>query len=156
MLQSGDTLVLTGEVGKVQALTRFPGLKLFGDQADRLLATNLVEVVISHQSELPGKTLHDLDFRSMFNAGVVGIRRRERQLEGQLEQIPLRVGDCLLLAVGTDFRQHRNLDRNFHLLSGSFTRPRLKPWQSVGALAGFGAVIASASLGGWCRSFTAC
>ncbi|GAA3904591.1 hypothetical protein GCM10022228_13500 [Halomonas cibimaris] len=53
----------------------------------------------------------------------------------------------MLLAVGTDFRQHRNLDRNFHLLSGSFTRPRLKPWQSAGALAGFGAVIASASLG---------
>lgn len=147
LLQSGDTLVFTGEVGKVQALTRFPGLKLFGDQADRLLATNLVEVVISHQSELPGKTLQDLDFRSMFNAGVVGIRRGERRLEGQLGQIPLRVGDCLLLAVGTDFRQHRNLDRNFHLLSGSFTRPRLKPWQSAGALAGFGAVIAGASLG---------
>lgn len=65
------TLVFTGEVNKVQALQRFPGLTLFGLKADNVLATNLVEVVISHQSELPGKTLQGVDFRSMFSAGVV-------------------------------------------------------------------------------------
>ncbi|WP_404343647.1 TrkA C-terminal domain-containing protein [Vreelandella venusta] len=122
-LQASDTLVFTGEVSKVQALQRFPGLNLFGHQADHLLATNLVEVVISHESILPGKTLKEVDFRSLFSAGVVGIRRGDKLLEGQLGKIPLRVGDCLLLAVNADFRQHRNLDRNFHLLSGSFTRP---------------------------------
>lgn len=74
-LQAYDTLVFTGEVSKVQALQRFPGLHLFGHQADHLLATNLVEVVISHESELSGKTLRNVDFRSMFSAGVVGIRR---------------------------------------------------------------------------------
>ncbi|WP_243454123.1 TrkA C-terminal domain-containing protein [Oceanisphaera pacifica] len=50
-------------------------MQLFGDQADRLLASNLVEVVISHESELPKRTLREVDFRSLFNAGVVGIRR---------------------------------------------------------------------------------
>lgn len=147
LLEPGDTLIFTGEVNKVQALTRFPGLRLFGHQASELLATNLVEVVVSHQSELPGKTLQELDFRSMFSAGVVGIRRGEKRLEGQLGHIPLRVGDCLLLAVSADFRQHRNLDRNFHLLSGSFTRPRLSRQQSLGALGGFVGVIAGAGLG---------
>ncbi|WNK21173.1 SLC13 family permease [Halomonas piscis] len=147
LLQPGDTLVFTGEVNKVQALKRFPGLRLFGHQASDLLATNLVEVVVSHQSELPGKTLQEVDFRSMFSAGVVGIRRGERRLEGQLGQIPLRVGDCLLMAVSADFRQHRNLDRNFHLLSGSFTRPQLGRWQSLAALGGFAGVIGGASLG---------
>ncbi|WP_311944944.1 SLC13 family permease [Halomonas piscis] len=147
LLQPGDTLVFTGEVNKVQALKRFPGLRLFGHQASDLLATNLVEVVVSHQSELPGKTLQEVDFRSMFSAGVVGIRRGERRLEGQLGQIPLRVGDCLLMAVSADFRQHRNLDRNFHLLSGSFTRPQLGRRQSLAALGGFAGVIGSASLG---------
>lgn len=147
LLQAGDTLVFTGEVNKVQALKRFPGLRLFGHQASDLLATNLVEVVISHQSELPGKTLQEVDFRSMFSAGVVGIRRGEKRLEGQLGQIPLRVGDCLLMAVSADFRQHRNLDRNFHLLSGSFTRPQLGRRQSLMALGGFAAVIGCASLG---------
>ena len=144
-LQTNDTLVFTGEVGKVQALQRFPGLQLFGHQADNLLSTNLVEVVISHESGLPGKTLQDVDFRSMFSAGVVGIRRGEKRLEGQLGKIPLRVGDCLLLAVSADFRQHRNLDRNFHLLSGSFTRPQLSNKESLFTVGGFAAVIALAT-----------
>lgn len=144
-LQANDTLVFTGEIGKLQALQRFPGLQLFGHQADNLLATNLVEVVISHESELPGKTLQDVDFRSMFSAGVVGIRRGEKRLEGQLGKIPLRVGDCLLLAVSADFRQRRNLDRNFHLLSGSFTRPRLSNKESYLTLGGFATVITLAT-----------
>ncbi|WP_404463337.1 SLC13 family permease [Vreelandella aquamarina] len=144
-LQAGDTLVFTGEVSKVQALQRFPGLNLFGHQADNLLATNLVEVVISHESELAGKTLQDVDFRSMFSAGVVGIRRGDKRLEGQLGKIPLRVGDCLLLAVSADFRQHRNLDRNFHLLSGSFTRPQLNRKESLITLSGFAGVITLAA-----------
>ncbi len=146
VLEGGDTLVFTGEVDKVQALQRFPGLRLFGHQADDLLATNLVEVVVSHESELAGRTLQEVDFRSMFNAGVVGIRRGERRLEGQLGKIPLRVGDCLLLAVGNDFRQHRNIDRNFHLLSGSFTRPQLNRVESGLTLGGFAAVIGLAGL----------
>ncbi|GEK52993.1 SLC13 family permease [Vreelandella venusta] len=144
-LQAADTLVFTGEVSKVQALQRFPGLNLFGHQADNLLATNLVEVVISHESELSSKTLQDVDFRSMFSAGVVGIRRGGKRLEGQLGKIPLRVGDCLLLAVSADFRQHRNIDRNFHLLSGSFTRPQLTRKESIMTLGGFAAVIALAT-----------
>ncbi|MEA2120414.1 SLC13 family permease [Halovibrio sp. HP20-50] len=144
-LHANDTLVFTGEVGKVQALQRFPGLQLFGHQADNLLATNLVEVVISHESELSGKTLQNVDFRSMFSAGVVGIRRGEKRLEGQLGKIPLRVGDCLLLAVSADFRQHRNLDRNFHLLSGSFTRPHLSHKESLFTVGGFATVITLAT-----------
>lgn len=146
ILQADDTLVFTGEVGKVQALQRFPGLQLFGHRADDLLATNLVEVVVSHESELAGRTLQDVDFRSMFNAGVVGIRRGGKRLEGQLGQIPLRVGDCLVLAVGSDFRQHRNIERNFHLLSGSFKRPQLKRTESLLTLTGFAAVIGLAAL----------
>lgn len=144
-LQANDTLVFTGEVSKVQALQRFPGLHLFGHQADHLLATNLVEVVISHESELSGRTLRNVDFRSMFSAGVVGIRRGGKRLEGQLGKIPLRVGDCLLLAVSADFRLHRNLDRNFHLLSGSFTRPQLSNKESLLSVGGFAAVIGLAT-----------
>lgn len=146
VLTAGDTLVFTGEVGKVQALQRFPGLRLFGHQANDLLATNLVEVVISHESGLTGQTLQEVDFRSMFNAGVVGIRRGGKRLEDQLGQIPLRVGDCLILAVGSDFRQHRNLDRNFHVLSGSFKPPQLNRLESGLSLGGFMTVIGLAAL----------
>lgn len=113
----------------------------------RSWASNLVEVVISPESELPGKTLQDVDFRSMFSANMVGIRRGEKRLEGQLGKIPLRVGDCLLLAVSADFHRHRNLDRNFHLLIGSFSRPQLSKKESTLTLGGFVSVIPLATIG---------
>ncbi|MCT7656487.1 hypothetical protein MBH78_21310 [Oceanimonas sp. NS1] len=145
ILEANDVLVFTGEVKKVQALQPFSGLVLFGNGVERLLASNLVEVVVSNESELAKRTLQEVDFRTMFNAGVVGIRRGNKRLTGQLGKIPLRVGDSLLLAVGADFTQHRNLDRNFHLL-GKMQRPKLSNRQSVLAFAGFGGVIAMAAL----------
>lgn len=147
ILQAGDILVFTGEVANIQALQRFPGLELFGHHADALLGSNLVEVVVSHESELGGKTLRELDFRTMFDAGVVGIRRGERRLEGQLGRIPLRAGDSLLLAVGPDFAQHRNLDRNFRLVAGPPLRPPLTVAQGRAALGGFGLVVTLSALG---------
>ncbi|GAA3528131.1 SLC13 family permease [Zobellella aerophila] len=149
VLHQGDVLVFTGETHKVQALQRFQGLDVFGSRADALLASNLVEVVISNESELAKRTLQEVDFRTMFNAGVVGIRRGERRLTGQLGRVPLRVGDSLLLAVGSDFTQHKNLDRNFHVLNGTLLRPKLSARQSTLAFSGFGGVIALAALGIW-------
>lgn len=147
VLEEDDILVFTGEVEKVQALQQFSGLQLFGNGADRLLASNLVEVVVSNESELAHSTLQEVDFRTMFNAGVVGIRRGQRRLTGQLGKIPLKVGDSLLLAVGPDFMSHRNLDRNFHLLSDSLQRPRLSARQSLFAFSGFALVILFSALG---------
>ncbi|MBN8441164.1 MAG: SLC13 family permease [Thauera sp.] len=146
VLQEGDVLVFTGEVGKMQALQRFAGLQVFGARADALLKSNLVEVVIASQSELANRTLREVDFRTMFDAGVVGIRRGDKRLTGQLGRIPLRVGDCLLLAAGADFFQHRNLDRNFHVLNGLGLRPKLTNTQSAAALSGFALVIALSAL----------
>jgi di/tricarboxylate transporter len=44
--------------------------------------------------------------------------------------------------VGADFAQHRNLDRNFHLLGDSLVRPRLSSRQSALAIGGFALAIA--------------
>ena len=148
-LREGDVLVFTGEIGKVQALQQFSGLHVFGTRADTLLGSNLIEVVISNESMLPNRTLRDVDFRSQFDAGVVGIRRGDKRLAGQLGRIPLRVGDCLLLAVGADFAQHRNIDRNFHLLNGGLLRPKLTGNQSRIALSGFALAIALSALDVW-------
>jgi di/tricarboxylate transporter len=141
VLEAEDMLIFSGETRKVQSLQQFPGLKVFGAQTDKLLGANLVEVVVANESVLANRTLRDVDFRTMFDAAVVGIRRGEKRLTGQLGQIRLHVGDSLLLAVGSDFRQHRNLDRNFHVLDGSVQRPRLSSKQNFLALSGFCSVI---------------
>ncbi len=141
VIEAGDVLIFTGEIDKVQALQRFDGLQVFGMEANALLRSNLLEVVISSQSELANRTLREVDFRTMFDAGVVGIRRGDKRLTGQLGRVPLHVGDSLLLAVGPDFAHHRNIERNFHLVGGT-VRPRLTPVQSRFTLGGFAAVIA--------------
>jgi len=146
MVEAGDLLIFSGEIEKLQVMRQFDGLHVFGAQASSLLASNLVEVVISNESELANRTLREVDFRTMFDAGVVAIRRGERRLTGQLGRIPLRVGDSLLLAVGQDFRQHRNLDRNFHILNGDGWRPRLGRGQNLIAVGGFALVIGLAAL----------
>lgn len=144
-----DVLVFTGDVTKVQALHTFPGLEVFGTRADALLGSNLIEAVISNESILANKTLRDVDFRSQFDAGVVGIRRGDKQLGGQLGRIPLRVGDSLLLAVGADFAQHRNIERNFHLLDKEVLRPKLTQRQSLLTVSGFALAIGFSATGLW-------
>ena len=147
VIEAQDHLIITCEIDKVQALQRFSGLQVFGGaQAQDLLASNLMEVVLTQQSELVNKTLREVDFRTLYDAGVVGIRRGERRLTGQLGRIELRVGDSLLLAVGPDFRQRKNLDRNFHFLSNELLRPALKRWEGRVAMGGFALVIASSAL----------
>lgn len=147
ILAPGDGLIFTGEVAKMHVLERFSGLHVFGHQTDTLLRSNLVEVVISNESELANKTLREVDFRTMFDAAVAGIRRGEKRLTGQLGRIPLRVGDALLLAVGKDFAQHRNLTRNFHVVGGAPLQPKLTSGQTTAALGGFAVVIALAATG---------
>ncbi|MCB1908803.1 MAG: SLC13 family permease [Rhodocyclaceae bacterium] len=146
VLFDGDLLIFAGELGRVQALERFPGLEVFGNRAGALLRSNLVEAIIASGSELANRTLKEVDFRTMFDAGVVAIRRGDRPLNGQLGRIPLRVGDALLLATGPDFSQHRNIDRNFHVLGATPLRPRLSAAETRLSLGLFALVIGLAAL----------
>lgn len=143
ILQAGDVLLFTGDVNKFQTLHHVRGLEVFGTRSDALLGSNQVEVIIASTSELANKTLREVDFRTMFDAGVMGIRRGDKRLTGQLGRIPLKVGDALLLAVGADFAQHHNLDRNFHVLGDTLVRPQLSGGQSALALGGFALAIAA-------------
>ena len=147
VLEEDDVLLFTGEVTKFQALQHIRGMEVFGTRSDALLNANLVEAIVTSESELTNKTLRDVDFRTMFDAGVVGIRRGDKRLQGQLGRVQLKAGDCLLLAIGPDFAQRRNIDRNFHVLGDSLVRPRLDGRQSALALGGFGLVIASSAMG---------
>lgn len=146
LIEIGDHLIFTGETEKVQGLQRFDGLSLIGGRANVLCNTNLIQVVLTQQSELVNKTARDVDFRTLFDAGVVGIRRGDKRLTGQLGRIPLHVGDALLLAVGPDFRNRKNLDRNFHLLTAEPLRPNLKTWENVLSLGGFACVVTGSAL----------
>lgn len=130
IIYPNDLLIFSGEVSKAASLQQFDGLTIGDDAASNTFSNNLVEVIISNQSELAGKTLQSVDFRTMFNAAVIGIHRGDKRLQGQLGRITLRVGDALLLATGHDFKNHHNLDRNFHLLGGEPLQPPISTCKS--------------------------
>ncbi|MEW5838759.1 MAG: SLC13 family permease [Pseudomonadota bacterium] len=140
ILDEGDVLIFTGEIGKVHLLERFPGLCLYEADLD-IVRSNLAEVVIIADSPLVDSTIREVNFRALFDAAVVGIRRGQTQLSGKLGEVRLRAGDALMLAVGPDFAGRNNLDRNFYVLKGGTRKPRLTMRQSYAVFAAFIAVI---------------
>ena len=65
--------------------------------SDRARDVGMAEVSLIPDSELPGKTLRELAFRSRYGVSVVGIRRHGEVLEGTLIDEALELGDILLV-----------------------------------------------------------
>ncbi|AXH61010.1 MULTISPECIES: SLC13 family permease [Providencia] len=78
----------------------------------------MAEVSMNPDSELLGKSLKDIKFRTRYGLNVVGIRRDGKALDGKLVDEPLRLGD-ILLVIG-DWKLIRVLStkpRNFIVLN---------------------------------------
>ncbi|QCR09157.1 SLC13 family permease [Brenneria rubrifaciens] len=78
----------------------------------------MAEVSLIPDSELLGKTLYEVGFRSRYGLSVVGIRRNGEAMEGVLADEKLQLGD-ILLVIG-DWRMIRQLHtqkNNFLLLN---------------------------------------
>jgi len=73
-------------------------LVLRGDYfSDSARDVGMAEVSLIPDSELPGKTLRELAFRSRYGLSVVGIRRHGEVIDGVLIDQPLELGDILLV-----------------------------------------------------------
>ena len=152
VVQANDRLLFSGEVDSAVQLKTMPGLSLPG-LVKHLTTDNLAEVVVSHNSMLVGQTLKSAGFRNKFHAAVIAINRGQERLTGKLGEITLQVGDKLLLAVGSDFYQRENLNKNFYFVS---PRPVNHPLSAKkSAWAGFGFVsVLIASAFGWIELFS--
>src|SRR5690554_1634719 len=141
VLQAGDKLVFSGNVGKVMALKQFPGLSLFAEEQG-LETHKLTEVIVKEDSVLVGKTLKSTGFRARFDAAVVAIRREGERVTGKLGEVVLQPGDFLLLATGPDFSTRHNITKNFYVLSGVSPENMLSGWREKLTLWGFVGMIA--------------
>lgn len=146
IIRADDLLVFTGDITRLDLLTQFPGLKTHG-QHYNLPIDNLVEVVIAANSTLARRTIKESDFRSQFDAAVIAVRRGSERLVGPIANIPLEVGDTLVLVVGKDFDKRNNLARNFVIVSRHEVQKFVDPRKGVIAMAGFVAVIALSAFG---------
>ncbi len=111
-IEAGDKLIFSGDITQLNTLDSFHGLQLFAIEQG-LLRENMTEVIVMPNAAIEGKTIKESGFRSLFDAAVVGMRRGGKRLSGKLGEITVQAGDSMMLAVGPDFNDRKNLDKNF-------------------------------------------
>ena len=117
-IEAGDKLIFSGDIKQVQVFEAFDGLRLFAVE-EGLLSQNMKEVIVMPNASIEGRTVKESAFRSMFDAAVVGMRRGGKRLSGKLGNITIQAGDSMMLAVGPDFNERKNLDKNFAIINDS-------------------------------------
>ncbi len=128
-IEAGDKLIFSGDIKQVDTLDAIPGLRLFAIE-EGLLRQNMVEVIVMPNATIEGKTVKESGFRSMFDAAVVGMRRGGKRLSGKLGNITIQAGDNMMLAVGPDFNERKNLTKNFLVIDDSVLNGKTTPLQN--------------------------
>jgi len=149
VLRGGDSLRFVGRADMVVDLQRTRGL-VSAERADlpefdRRRAT-FFEAVIGPASPLTGRTLREAAFRGTYQAAVLAIHRAGRRIEAKLGEVPLRIGDTLLLLSDGGFRDRWYDRRDFLLVSrlGGSMPVSTRHAGLVGAIA-LGIVVAAAT-----------
>ncbi len=122
-LQANDTLLIEGSQ-ELQALaveTESP------DALDHLALESeevgLAEVVLSPHTGLAGKTLREIHFRDKYGLTVLAIWRAGRPYRTALGEMPLQLGDALLVYGPRDRLPSLGSDRDFLVLTQSAQQP---------------------------------
>jgi len=114
-LHGGDRLVFVGLIESVVDLQRMRGLTR-APEADFQIETphgnrRLMEAVVSDRCPLIGTTIRDGQFRTTYDAAVVGVARGARRVAGKIGDIVLQSGDTLLLEADQDWEWARRSSR---------------------------------------------
>ncbi|PLW68771.1 SLC13 family permease [Pseudohalioglobus lutimaris] len=128
-IEAGDKLIFSGDINQVSTLDEIDGLRLFAIE-EGLLRENMIEVIVMPNATIEGKTIKDSGFRSLFDAAVVGMRRGGKRLSGKLGNITIQAGDNMMLAVGADFNERKNLGKNFVVVDESVGGVKTTPLQN--------------------------
>jgi di/tricarboxylate transporter len=100
VLHADDLLVVSGRMERVLQLAE-QGVRLeseltwHGDLSSD--EVGLVEVLVAPRSRAAGKTLTQLHFRKKFGLTAIALWRKGRSIRNDLDNLPLRFGDALLV-----------------------------------------------------------
>ncbi len=151
VLREGDHLLVEAHVEKIMEMRATRGVQIKAEasaKADAITGDDIgiMEVVISPQSWIVGKTLKELDFRSRFHVTALGIYRHGEMLHDKLGRIPIKGGDVLLVQGGLESLKRLRDERHFLVLE----EPEVeglrtdRAWRAVAIM---GLVIACAAFG---------
>lgn len=140
ILLEGDILYFAGKTEMIADLIDINGLT-FPEVGllKRKNSTDIVEIVITHNSALISKTVKEANFRGKYDAAILGIQRNGERIIDKIGNIKLKAGDLLLLLAGSDLTKREDV-LDFYFISKVKEIREMKPF-NVFALVG-GAVLA--------------
>ncbi len=117
-LAAGDFLFFSGNTQSIYSLIKEDnGLRIpRQDSLEREGQFNIVEAVIPASSELIGVRIKDSDFRKKYNASIIAIHRRGKQIQEKIGETYLAGGDFLLLLAG-EGQLHGDLEKDLFFIS---------------------------------------
>jgi len=136
-IREGDILLFAGDTQTiVEMIDGNSGLQL--KQVGMFVKkqhTEVLEIVISHNSTLISKTVKESNFRGKYDAAIIAIHRNGEKISGKIGEVKLNAGDVLLLLVGDDFNNLSSETLDFYLISKIKDFRKLE-WYKVLALLG--------------------
>ena len=137
LIMDGDTLLFAGDTQTiVEMIDSNSGLQL--SQVGMFVKkphTEVLEIVISHNSTLISKTVKETNFRGKYDAAIIAIHRNGEKISGKIGEVILNAGDVLLLLVGDDFNSLSSETLDFYLISKIKDFRKLE-WYKVAVLLG--------------------
>lgn len=112
LLFTGDTEMITELLNQRKDLMLPEAGKLAYSRDSRM-----IEVVVSHNSNLISKNSRDINFRARYGAALIAIHRNGERLKGKIRSQKLKAGDVLLLISDDFFEERISNDNNVYILS---------------------------------------
>jgi di/tricarboxylate transporter len=119
ILRADDLLTFVGRVDDIVDLQRMRGLvSSERTQLEQLGGRGQLfyEAVVG-DSDLVGQTLKSTGFRARYGAAVLAIHRQGHRIDAKLGEVPLRLGDTLLVIGDAGFRERWRDSRDFLLVA---------------------------------------
>jgi len=120
-MQAGDILLAKGDSDTILSVLDKIGTSIVSGQVLtfndlRSSESTVAEIVVSQLAPLMGKTLKDVKFRGRYDLNVLAIWREEAPIRGRLAEVPLYMGDILLVHGPRDRIERLRDDNSFLLL----------------------------------------
>jgi di/tricarboxylate transporter len=119
VIQTGDVFAVRTDRRTLVQLLDTEGLDLVPVTVDEAeleagqTGQNLVEVVVAPGSALVGESLASASFRQRYDATVLALRRGGELIRRRMDNIPLRVGDTLLVQAAAESVERLDNNRDF-------------------------------------------
>lgn len=137
VLAEGDVLDFVGNPSMIDTLLERPGLEraVTGIDAKVPMTLPLYEAIVAPSSDLVSKTLREVGFRDRYQGVVLGIHRRDEQIQPPLGRVPIKAGDLLFIEANPGFDQRWNSWRDEFYLVAPRRAEQVKPQTQKAPLA---------------------